>query len=365
MTRAQQALRQHHPELAIPEFESALSLRPDEPEVEANLGVLLHFSHQDVKALPHLRAALAHSPDLWKIRALLGLSEARLHDPLAASDLAAALPHLKGEKVEQEAADTLLGLYLSAGDRQPAAGLVASRLEADPADARLLLLSYRLHSELANDALLTLALSAPHSAEMHQLMARELARHAEEAAALENYRQAIALNPKLTGLYFEYGTLLYNSTSETLQAQAATQFREAVKQGPNDERSQLMLGKIAAARGDTAAAYEADSRALQLQPDDPDACSELARVLLLMKQPTRALPLLQHAIALDPTDPAAHYRLGSLYRQQGQVAQAQQELAEYQKYKKIKDQLGTILREMKMASSAPNARPEGDDGAAH
>ena len=49
-------------------------------DAQANLGVLLFFQGDYVKAEPHLRAALEMQPDLTKIQALLGMAEKRTGD---------------------------------------------------------------------------------------------------------------------------------------------------------------------------------------------------------------------------------------------------------------------------------------------
>ena len=60
--------------------------------------------------------------------------------------------------------------------------------------------------------MITLALAAPgNSAELHQAMAQALARHGDDDAAIANYREAVKLSPKLPGLHYELGSLLYNS----------------------------------------------------------------------------------------------------------------------------------------------------------
>jgi len=43
---------------------------------------------------------------------------------------------------------------------------------------------------------------------------------------------------------------------------------------------------------------------------------------MLMGQPDKAEPLLEHALQLDPTSAAAHFRLSTLYRQAGRTADA-------------------------------------------
>jgi cytochrome c-type biogenesis protein CcmH/NrfG len=275
-----------------------------------------------------------------------------------------ALPHLKGEKVQDEAGDALVDSYTSTSELDKAARVVSVLLDAHPADTRLLMMSYRLYSDLASNAMLTLALVAPHSAEMHQVMARELARHGDEQSAIVNYNEAIKANPKLPGLNFELGSLLYDSSEEKLQSEAEAQFQAALAANPNDEKSQLMLGKIAERKGDLKAALAADLRAVAMQPDDSDACAELAKILLATDssnkdQAAKARVLLNHAIAIDPLNYTAHYRLVSLDRAEGKTEEAKKELADYQKYKAMKDKLRELFHDMRVRM---DDKPEDDGG---
>lgn len=357
---AQEDMRAHRPDLAIPELDAAVKLNPSDTDSQANLGVLLYFGHQFEASIPHLRAALQVKPELFKIQALLGLAEIHLHDnENARVDLASALPHLKGEKVQREAGDALVQIYMASDEIDKAASTVAVLLDADPTNTGLLLSSYRFYSELANNAIITLALAAPNSAELHQAMAQELARHGNDDAAVANYREAIKLNPKLPGLHYEFGSLLYNSVDEKLQAEAASEFQTALAIDPNDEKAQLMLGEEAARNGDLQKAFDAESRAVELQPNDSDACTELAKTMLAMHQPEKARSLLEHALSIDSMNETAHYRLSTLDRQQGKAEEAKQELAQYQKYKEMKAKLRSIFRDMRMKL---DEKPEDEGG---
>ena len=349
MARAQQYLQQRKPDLALPEFDAILALDPNNLDAQANEGVLLYFSNQYALALPHLQAALKLNPELWKLQALLGLAEFHLGKTQdARADLTSALPHLANQKIQDEAGEALVGSYSKTGELAKAASTVSVLLEAQPTNTKLLLESYTLYAQLANNAMLTLALTAPDSAEMHQVMARELQQHGDEAAAIANYRQAIQLDPKLPGLYYEYGVLLYNSNDEKLQAEAQSQFQAAVEVNPRDEKSQLMLGEVAARRGDMKAAAAADARAVELQPDDADACTEYAKILMNLNDKAQARKLLEHAIDLDPSNYTAHYRLSTLDRQQGRPEDAKRQLADYQKYKAMQAKLESIFHAMKV-----------------
>jgi cytochrome c-type biogenesis protein CcmH/NrfG len=199
--------------------------------------------------------------------------------------------------------------------------------------------------------MLTLAMVAPNSAQMHQVMAHELSRQGEEAGAISNFRQALQLDPRLPGLHFELAEMLYNSSDRSLQAQAEGEFKAALAVNPSDEKAALGLGDIAAKRGDWNGAASYDRRALQLKPDDSDAEKELAKALISMNQPQEAQQMLEKAVEIDPTDATAHFRLSTLYRQQGRTEDAKRELVQYQKYKDMKEKLGKIFHQMRIETS--------------
>jgi Tfp pilus assembly protein PilF len=352
---AQQYLKQQRPDLAIPELQALVGLEPENTDAQGNLGVLLFFRGDYAGAAPHLRAAVKAQPELWKIQALLGLAEGKSGNGEASrQDMEAALPHLTEEKFKAEVGRALIDNYTATGDLEKAAAIASTLLASQPTDTSLLYLSYRLYTDLADKAMLTLALTAPNSAQMHQVMARELARHGDEAPAIANYRQAIKFDPKLLDVHFELGSLLYNSTDEKLQAEAESEFKAALAANPNDEKTQLMLGMIAAKRGDTKTAYDYYSRALQLQPDDGDANLEMAKVLVTMNQNERAQQLLEHAIQIDPFNSVAHFRVATLYRRQGKTQQADKEIAEYKKYKDMRDRLQNVFHDMRVESGQNN-----------
>ncbi|MBX6359242.1 MAG: tetratricopeptide repeat protein [Acidobacterium ailaaui] len=358
--RAHAYLEQKRPDLAIPEFQAILSLDPNNADAQGNLGVLLFFRGDYAAAAPHLRSAVHLQPGLWKIQALLGLAEARVNDAAnSRADLEAAFPHLDESKFKNEVGRVLIDEDTASGDLEKAAAVVSSLLAIQPTDPALLYMSYRINSDLAGKAMITLALAAPHSAEMHQVMARELARHGEETAAIANYREAIQIDPRLPGLHTELGDLLFNSQEENNRQAAEAEFKAALAVNPDDGRAELMLGEIAARRGDLQAAYEHEMRAAALQPNSSDACTELAKTLLLMNDRAKAQQWLERAIQLDPTDYVAHYRLNTLYRQQGNIQAANHELEEYKKYKDMKEKLRKIFHDMRV-ETGDNQQKEAD-----
>ncbi|MGC2020504.1 MAG: tetratricopeptide repeat protein, partial [Candidatus Sulfotelmatobacter sp.] len=115
---------------------------------------------------------------------------------------------------------------------------------------------------------------------------------------------------------------------------------------PFDEQSECRLADMAFQRADFKETFERYTRAVKLQPGDPEANIGLAKVLMAMDQPQKAEPLLEHAIQLDPTSAVAHFRLSTVYRQEGRTAEAKHELEEYQKYNQMKEKLRQIYHDL-------------------
>jgi Tfp pilus assembly protein PilF len=74
----------------------------------------------------------------------------------------------------------------------------------------------------------------------------------------------------------------------------------------------------------------------------------LAKSRMTMNQPEKALPLLEQAVKLDPTNAVVHFRLSTLYRKMGRTQDANRELAEYQKLKVMKEKLRDTYRAMRL-----------------
>jgi tetratricopeptide (TPR) repeat protein len=215
-----------------------------------------------------------------------------------------------------------------------------------PTNEALLYTAYRIYSDLAAESLLSLSVVDPNSARMDQAMAHELAKRGNTAEAIEHYRAAVKIDPRLPGLHFELADMLNTLSTAEGREEAEKEYKAALEVNPFDEQSECRLGEIAFRRSDLKEANERYTRAIQLQPGDPEASIGLAKILMSMDQPQKAEPLLEHALQLDPTSAAAHFRLSTIYRQAGRTADAKREIEEYQKYKEMKDKLRKIYHDL-------------------
>ncbi|MGH9701012.1 MAG: tetratricopeptide repeat protein, partial [Candidatus Acidiferrales bacterium] len=126
-----------------------------------------------------------------------------------------------------------------------------------------------------------------------------------------------------------------------------SEYRAALEVDPNDVQAQCRMGDIAAKKNDLNEAYARYTKAVELQPSNPDANIGLAKVLMSMGQPEKAQPILEHALELDPTSAVAHFRLSTVYRELGRPDDAKRELAEYQKYKEMKQKLQNVFHDLR------------------
>jgi tetratricopeptide (TPR) repeat protein len=355
--RANEFLKTNQPTKAIPEFTALVAAAPDNVDAQANLGVLLYFQARYPESVEHLRKAVQLNPSLSKIQGLLGLCEYQLgQSDNARVDMEAALPNLPDPKFRKEVGLTLVQIETARQDLTAASVTVGRLKDQAPTDPEILFASYRIQSDLAGEALLTLSLAAPQSGQMQQAIAHELERVRDLPGAIASFRKAIALNPELPGIHFELAEALNGSDSQTDRAEAEREYVIALVKNPHEVQAAVRLGDIYADRNDLDKAANSYQRALTQQPNDADASLGLARIYSERNENDKALPLLVSVVQVDPTNMLAHFRLSALYRKLHRPEDAKHELAEYQRYKAIKEKLREVYSAMRL--QAPHGAAE-------
>jgi tetratricopeptide (TPR) repeat protein len=349
MQKAQTYLRNKQPRLAIPELEAAAAIDPSSVDARGNLGVLLFFEGKASEAIPHLRFALEQQPGMTRLQGLLGMAEAQTLDIAnARRDLDAAFNRTDDIRIKVEVGLALVSLDSATGELDKAAAVVTELRKIAPENPAVLYAAFRTYTDLAGETMLALSLAAPDSAQMHQLIAHEDTRLGNTAAAIMQYRKAIAIDPRLPGVHFELAEVLNHSSDMAAKEEAEREYRAALKQNPADEKALVRLGEIASRKGNEDEAFADFTRAAELDPSDTDAKLGLAKALIDKKEINMAETLLEEIIRMEPSNALAHYRLGTLYHKQGRDDDAKREIDEYKRLKEMKAKLQAIYDELRI-----------------
>jgi tetratricopeptide (TPR) repeat protein len=347
---AQRALAAGDFSAAEREFHAILALDPANTSALANLGVVGFFRGDWAGAADRFRQVLKTQPRQYRSKAMLGLCERRLGNvPAAKLLLRQSVPHLEDGAMRTQAGLELIEMLYQDRELYEAASVVHQLQGVSSTNPDLLYASYRVFADLAYEARDALAMAAPDSARMHQMMAEYLVNLGDLPGALVQYRKALEIDPRLRGVHYELGqAILLDSTSETALREAEKHFRQALAEDPANASAYSRLGQIAALRLDFQAAITYYTRALSLRPGDAEAHVGLGEALLVTnKQPGKAIEHYRAAIRLDPLNAKARYRLAALYREAGRPEEAQKETAACRKLLDAELKLQDIYRQMR------------------
>jgi tetratricopeptide (TPR) repeat protein len=360
LRKASDYLKANDANSAVKEFEAVLALDPKNAEANANLGVIA-FSQRDYRnAAQYLRKALARDPSLVKTQALLGICERRLGDASAQALLEKSFPKLqdKDKAIRLQVGLELASLYDQQGDPGATACVMRSLVDLDPDDVDVLFMAQRVYSELADDTLNKLAVVAPGSARMQQVIAERLINWGDLPHAIEHYKRALQIDPHLQGVRFELGEAVLQSAPHEAAAQAEAQkdFEAAETVDGDVAKAECGLGAIALSQSDLESAFAHYQRAYKLSPNEVEAQMGLATLLMMQQKPKQAIDYLRAVIQADPLNNEAHYRLATAYKLLQMDEHAQKEMQLFQEIKKTKDQVKELYRQM-------NIKPkvEGDE----
>jgi tetratricopeptide (TPR) repeat protein len=353
LRRAGEYLKANDPNSAVKEFDGVLALDPKNAEANANLGVIA-FSQRDYRtASQYLRKALAADPTLVKAQALLGICEKRLGDPSARALLGKSFAKLKDKPLRLQVGLELASLYDQQGEPGGTASVMQSLVDLDPDNVDVLFMAQRVYSELADDTLNKLAVIAPGSARMQQVIAERLVNGGDLPHAIEHYKKALQIDPRVPGVRFELGEAILQASPHdpATQAEAARDFEAAETEG-DTAKAECGLGGIALSQSDLDGAFTHYQRAYKLNPNEVEAQLGLAKILMMQQKPQKAINYLRAAIEADPLNGEAHYRLATAYKRLQMDDQAQKEMHLFQEIKKTKDQVEDLYHQMNIQHKA-------------
>jgi tetratricopeptide (TPR) repeat protein len=349
LRKAEEYLKAKDPNSAVNEFNAVLALDPKNAEAYANLGVIAFFQGDYQGASQKFRKALAIDPSLAKTQALLGICQKRLGDPSARALLEKSFLKLKDKQLSVRVGMELTAFYDQQGEPERAVPVMQKLVDLNPDDVDILYTAQRLYRELADDTLDKLAVLAPGSARMQQVIAERLINAGDAESAIGHYNKALEIDPRLPGLHFELAQTILQSGQSNPKSQddAEKELETALTVDGDSASLQCELGAIAMLRADLEKAHSYYARALSMDPQSTQAQLAMGHILMTMEKPQEARKYLEMVVKADPLNETAHYRLAIAYKRLQMPEAAQKELHLFQEIKQIKDQVRDLYRQMK------------------
>ena len=280
---------------AIKELQKARELTPGNPGISLDLGLAYYRNEKFAEAAPCFERVLQFDAGHVQAHYLLGLSDFRLERYAGA--VASLEPILNQKK------NDLVYLY----------ALAVSYGKID-----------RVNEAVRTfDILQSIGADTPM---FHLLLGNLFLENGNSDRARIEIQKAIAKDPALP-----YAHLILGAAYRRLGLleSAGKEFDIAIAQSPGDPLGYEDRGTIYLLQGTAPeCAIEMFRKALAINPDMPDSLAGIAKCYLASGQPSLAVPLLQHAVELEPQSTKMHYLLGRAFQREGKYTDANKELVE-------------------------------------
>lgn len=324
---AKAAIADNNVPVAKRELQAMLDIDPGNVDAHANLGMVEFLQGEYKEASGHFESALSRSPSLATAQAFLGMCEVRLGmADRGRMRIEASLPAVADRTLHVQAGLELVHSYTDAGMIEKADPILKELQAFDPSNPEILYALYRLHSEMASEALRKLSRAGTDSAWVHEVLGQNYMAQDQYSAAIREFRSAIERAPHLTGLHYQLGEALFaEARTEENRSLAGKEFMAELKMNPRDAGCFYKLGEIAMERSDYVQAKSFLAQALAARPEFAEAHAAMGRILEQAGDKQGAVSELEIAARISPETKTTHYRLAQLYRAQGRQADADRE----------------------------------------
>ncbi|AXC14949.1 TPR domain protein [Acidisarcina polymorpha] len=334
--QGQAALASGHLDEAQRNFEQLRSMQPNVAEVHAILGRIYYQERKFNQAAVELKAALKLKPTLPKVHTLLAISLSEM------SDYRPAIPGLEDcfQHSAQGAEKQMCGLQLERAYTglkldQKAVEVALQMDKLYPDDPEVLYHSSQIYGNMAYQAVRRMNVVAPNSPWRYLAAAEVNESQGATAAAIQQYRQVLEIDPHRPGIHYRIGRTLLaearRSGAQQEQSEALTEFLAELAIDSTNANAAYEAGEIYRSTSDYPNAEKYFQIAIDCYPDFDDALIGLAAVYLAEEKAQPAVAALRKAISVDPSNEVSWYRLSQAERSLGDAGEQSKAMTEFRR----------------------------------
>ncbi len=334
--QGQRALAQGNYVEAQAAFEKLRQLEPGVAEVHANLGLIYFQQKKFDQAVPALRQALKLKPTLPRTDTLLAMSLSELgHYDEALPGLEKGFRRSADPATQRMCGLQLMRAYTGLQQDSKAVGTALELNRLYPQDPEVLYHTGKIFGNFAFLTMQKLAQVAPNSIWWHQAMAEAYESQGTYDAAIGEYRQVLAADPRRFGIHYRLGRTLLARSRQTNSSddvtEALKEFQDELEIDPSNANAAYELAEMYRRAGQLQEAQEYFEKALKDYPDFAEAHLGLGSVLTSLRKPEEALSHLKKTLDIDPRNDVAWYRLSQIQKTLGNTAEQQKALTEFKR----------------------------------
>jgi len=233
----------------------------------------------------------------------------------------------KGLRYKAAMASAQCGMSVDQEDTVVKALLLLNR--EFPDDSRVLYITTRYYSELADRAARRLMNRNPDSAEAQEIVAEAYQARGEYENAMAKYRKILEQYPNQPGVHYQLARIILTKPpTQASTKKTRKELEEEVRINPSSPAAEFMLGDLAWREQKSEEAIEHFSRATKLNVTLAQPYLGLGIALNGAGRFAEAIESLKKYVQLNPEDPAGYYQLAIAYARTGnrQEAERQREL---------------------------------------
>src|ERR1700733_147558 len=330
------ALRKGNATIAVHDFQEFLHLRPGSAEGYFNLGLALQSTGQLNESLTALRKAVSLQPGLHGVKLFTGIVNYKLNHLSAAHEDLASETRLEPKNA---AGWMWLGVVeLAQNHAEAAAAALDKAAVLDLNNLDILYHRARAHLLISKASYAAMFKIDPDSWRVHEVLGQADAEAFRTDDAISEFRLALRTAPHEPGLNEELGDACWTAGNMEEADQA---YSEEIKIDSANAIALYKLGSLRVTRGDAAGGVPLLQRALALDPSISDAHYYVGKGDAALGKDGLAIEHFRLATNPQGTEQLriiSWYQLGILYRNLNRTKESGEALAAFRKMKTERDQ---------------------------